>query len=163
MRVNKVKKEQTNVLSNFNKGKVKMQEFYEEKNYSILKCFNGYCLNYIVKTTEKGRLLTIEKYQYDLWNNKKGDLVKVLTFHIDKDEYETFHKICNKDWDEVEYGDKKNYDFELVNKTNEKLIVKGIGTFRCSYTIVNGNDELTIDYNGSSYYSIDELVRKDFR
>lgn len=140
-----------------------MEYYYENVNMHIGKGFNGYFLDFVLDTNENGRLLKIEKYEYDLFSNKMGKKLEEVKFIINKNEYEKFYQVINKDWHDVIDKNKKGHNYEISNESGS-LKVNSKGEYsEFFFTITNENKSITLSHNRIRSYTFLDLVSKKVR
>ena len=137
-----------------------MEFYYDDVNIHVSNGYNGYFLDFVIETNENGRLLKLEKYEYDLFNNKMGRKLKEVKFIINKNEYEKFYEVINKDWDDVNEKKKKGHNYEISNESGS-LKVNSKGEYSELFvTITNRNEALTISNKEIRSYTLLDLVFK---
>ena len=137
-----------------------MEFYYDDVNIHVSNGYNGYFLDFVIETNENGRLLKLEKYEYDLFNNKMGKKLKEVKFIINKNEYEKFYEVINKDWDDVNEKKKKGHNYEISNESGS-LKVNSKGEYSELFvTITNRNEALTISNKEIRSYTLLDLVFK---
>ena len=99
-------------------------------------------------------------YDDDLFNNKMGKKLKEVKFIINKNEYEKFYEVINKDWDDVNEKKKKGHNYEISNESGS-LKVNSKGEYSELFvTITNRNEALTISNKEIRSYTLLDLVFK---
>ena len=137
-----------------------MEFYYEDVNIHVSNGYNGYFLDFVIETNENGRLLKIEKYEYDLFNNKMGKKLEEVKFIINKNEYEKFYEVIKKDWDDVNEKNKKGHNYEISNESGSLKANSKSEYSELFVTITNGNEALTISNKEIRSYTLLDLVFK---
>lgn len=140
-----------------------MEFYYEDVNIHVSNGYNGYFLDFVIETNENGRLLKVEKYEYDLFNNKMGKKLEEVKFIINKNEYEKLYEVIKKDWNDVNEKNKKGHNYEISNESGSLKVNSKSEYSELFFTITNDNKSITLSHNRIRSYTFLDLVSKKVR